>query len=93
MVEWEDIVNCDIEQACIDNCNQFKVICDKFPKFLKYVENTIFGLMKENVVKFWVNKVMHMGNSTTNRVESSHSRLKKYLTSSTGDLSTNWNSI
>jgi len=34
-------------------------------------------------------EVLHMGNSTTNRVESAYSRLKKYLTSSMGDLSTN----
>ena len=31
--------------------------------------------------------------STTNRVESAHSWLKKYLTSSMSDLSTNWKSV
>jgi len=36
---------------------------------------------------------MHMGNTTTNRVESAHNRLKKYLTSSMGDLSTNWKPV
>jgi len=57
---------------------------------LEYVESTILGSVKEKVVKFWVNEVMHMWNTTTNRAESAHSRLKKYLTSSMGYLSTNW---
>jgi len=34
-----------------------------------------------------------MGNTTTNRAESAHARLKKYLSSSMGDLSTNWKSV
>jgi len=83
----------DTEKEYIDNCNQFKVVCDKWPKFVEYVESTILGLVNEKIVKFWVNQVMPMGNTTTNRVESAHSRLKKYLTSSMGDLSTNWKSV
>jgi len=50
---------------------------NNIPKFLEYVETTILGPMKEKVVRFWVNKVMHMGNTTTNRVES-HSVEKVY---------------
>ncbi|AES98799.1 hypothetical protein MTR_5g072970 [Medicago truncatula] len=47
MVAWEDIVNSDTEQAYVDNCNRFKVVCHKFPKFVKYVENKILGSVKE----------------------------------------------
>jgi len=54
-----------------------------------YVESTILGSLKEKIVMFWVNKFMHIENTTTNRVESAHSQLKKYMTSSMGDLSTN----
>jgi len=57
---------------------------------LEYVENTILGSVKEIVVKFWVNKVMRMGNSTTKRDEYAHSRWKKYLTSNMDDLSIQW---
>jgi hypothetical protein len=49
--------------------------------------------MKEKFVRFWVNKVMHMGNTMTNRVESVHNRLKKYLISSMSDLCMNWSSV
>jgi len=34
-----------------------------------------------------------MGNTTTNRAKSAHARLKKYLSSSMGDFSTNWKSV
>jgi hypothetical protein len=36
---------------------------------------------------------MHLGNTTTNRVEGSHGRLKGYLHGSTGDLATGWEAI
>lgn len=86
-------MNSDIEQAYIDNCNRFKAVCDKFLMFLEYVETTISSLAKEKVGKFWVNQVMHMRNTTTNIAEFAHSRLKKYLTSSMSNLSTNWKSV
>jgi len=60
---------------------------------VEYVESTILGPVKEKIVKFWVNQVMHMGNTTTNIVESAHSWLKTYLTSSMSDLSTNCKSV
>jgi len=34
-----------------------------------------------------------MGNTTTNRAESAHARLKKYLSSSLSDLIINWKSF
>jgi len=49
--------------------------------------------MKEKIVRFGVNKVMHMGNTTKNRAESAHNRLKKYLTASMSDICTNWSSV
>jgi len=58
MLEWEDIMNSDTEQAYVDNCNWFKVVCKKISKFMEYVENTVLGPVKEKAVKFWVNKVM-----------------------------------
>jgi len=65
-------VNFDMEKAYVDNCNRFKVVCEKFPKFLEYVKSTILGPVKEKIMRFWVNKVMHMRNTTTNRAESTH---------------------
>jgi len=67
----------------------FKVVCAKFPKLLDYIEKTILDPVKEKFVRYWVDKNLHMGNTTTNIVESTHARLKKYLSSSMSDLSTN----
>ncbi|AES62388.1 FAR1 DNA-binding domain protein [Medicago truncatula] len=78
MAAWTDIVDSDTEEAYIDNWTRFKTILD---------------LVKEKFVRFWVDKNLHMGNTTTNKVESALARLKKYLSSSMGNLSTNWQSV
>ena len=52
MDSWEVIVNSDTEHAYVDNCNRFKIVSDKFPKFLECVETLILGSMKEKFVKF-----------------------------------------
>jgi len=57
----------------LDSRIKIEFFLKKIPKFLEYVENIILDPVKEKVVKFWVYKAMHMGNTTTNRVESAHS--------------------
>jgi len=84
----EDIVNSDTEQAYIDNCNKLKVVCNKFPMFLEYVEITILGPMKEKVVKCHA-----YGEYYNKQSWICTKRLKKYLTSNMSDLSTNWKSV
>ena len=44
----------------------------------------------EKIVRAWTDKVLHLGNRTTNRVESEHGVLKKLLTNGVGDLATCW---
>ncbi|KHN28257.1 hypothetical protein glysoja_048567, partial [Glycine soja] len=49
-----------------------------------------------NIEKFitaWTNKVMHLGNTTTNRVESAHWALKRVLQNSVGDLCSVWDAM
>ncbi|KAL8488207.1 hypothetical protein ACS0TY_024480 [Phlomoides rotata] len=45
---------------------------------------------KERFVYAWTNNVMHYSNTTTNRVESTHSRLKQHIGSSQGNFETCW---
>jgi uncharacterized membrane protein len=87
---WESIVESTSEDSYSDAVVEFRKVFDKFPKFLKYVETTILDLVKENIVRAWTDQVMHIGNTTTNRVESQHDVLKKYLTDSKGDLVRAW---
>lgn len=86
-------MNSNIEEVYVDNCNLFKIVCVKFSKFLEYVESIIFGPVKEKVVRFWTNRVKHLGNTMANRAEYVHKRLKKYMYSSMNDLCTNWASV
>ncbi|KAJ1395894.1 Protein FAR1-RELATED SEQUENCE 11 [Sesbania bispinosa] len=44
-------------------------------------------------VDAWINKVMRLSTTTTNRVESSHSRLKNILQDSRGDLCNCWDGM
>jgi alpha-glucosidase len=50
----------------------------------------MLGSIKEKFVRVWTNNIIHLGNTTTNRVEPSHARLKKYLKNSLGDICENW---
>ncbi|XP_052734136.1 uncharacterized protein LOC128196674 [Vigna angularis] len=64
-----------------------------WPLFFEYVNQTWIIPYNTYFVKFWTNKVMHLGNTTTNRAESAHWSLKKVLGNSMGDLCSCWDSI
>ncbi|KAJ1409126.1 MULE transposase domain [Sesbania bispinosa] len=57
----------------------FEQVCLPFGLFLTYVKHTWLIPHKEKFVDAWINKNMHLGTNTTNRVESAHSRLKNML--------------
>ncbi|XP_050875837.1 uncharacterized protein LOC127079496 [Lathyrus oleraceus] len=61
-------------------------MCEKYPNLLKYVENTILDQVKEKIICAWTGQVRHLGNTTTNRVESAHVTLKNWLGNSKGDM-------
>jgi alpha-glucosidase len=77
MAAWENI---------LDSVIRFRQLCIPFPTFLEYVESTILGPVKEKVVTASTKRHMHLGNTTTNRCESTHARLKKYIQDSMGDF-------
>lgn len=61
--------------------------------FVDYVNDTWIIPHKEKIITAWTNKVMHLGNTTTNRVESAHWALKRVLQNSLGDLCSVWDAI
>ncbi|KAH1205895.1 hypothetical protein GmHk_16G046485 [Glycine max] len=61
--------------------------------FVDYVNPKWIISHKKKFVKAWTNKVMHLGNTTTNRVESAHWVLKRLLHNSFGDLCGVWDAI
>lgn len=58
-----------------------------YPDMVNYLESTWLK-HKEKIADAWVSKLLHFGCSTTSRAESSNSFLKKFLSSSVGDLLT-----
>ncbi|XP_045792850.1 PKS-NRPS hybrid synthetase cheA-like [Trifolium pratense] len=90
---FEDVLDSSTEAEYTENVMAFRKLCERWPKFVRYVEETILDTDKEKLVSAWVDKHMHMGNHTTNRAESAHGVLKSYLTDGLGDLVKGWESI
>jgi len=93
MRAWKDLVESPTKNSYASAILKFKDVCKPFPKFLACVETTILNTVKEKFIRAWTNKVLHLGCRTTNIVESAHGKLKKYLRSSVGDLTSCWDEI
>ncbi|XP_068471255.1 uncharacterized protein [Phaseolus vulgaris] len=93
MEVWGSVVDCDIVEAFEDRVNALRVVCSPWPIFVDYVMDTWLRPHKEKFVKAWIDKVMHLGNTTSNRVEAAHWSLKRVLQNSMGDLCFCWDSI
>lgn len=90
MEAWEGVVYCSDEVEYQQKLEVFKEICDDNTNFHDYVHEQWLIPHKERFVEAWTNKVMHLGNTTTNRVESSHWSLKRILQDSMGDICSVW---
>ncbi|XP_058787061.1 uncharacterized protein LOC131661483 [Vicia villosa] len=81
MDAWACIASSSIKELFANAVLQFQKICEKYPDLLKYIESTVLDKVKEKFVCAWIDKVRHLGNTTTNKVESTH-----WLCDSKGDL-------
>ncbi|KAH1265373.1 PKS-NRPS hybrid synthetase [Glycine max] len=90
---WGSLTDCPSEQQFDECLKKFEVACAPWPIFVDYVKETWIIPHKEKFVSAWTNKVMHLGNKTTNRVESAHSSLKRLLQNSIGDLCSVWDAV
>ncbi|KAL5190899.1 hypothetical protein HKD37_04G010241 [Glycine soja] len=90
---WGCLIDCPLEQQFDECLMKFEMACAPWPMFVDYVKETWIIPHKEKFVSTWTNKVMHLGNTTTNRVESAHSSLKRLLQNSIGDLRSVWDAM
>ncbi|KAH1213011.1 hypothetical protein GmHk_14G041056 [Glycine max] len=90
---WGCLTDCPSEQEFDECLKKFEMACTPWSMFVDYVKETWIIPHKENFVSVWTNKVMHLGNTTTNRVESAHSSLKGLLQNSLGDLCSVWDAM
>ncbi|XP_027940216.1 uncharacterized protein LOC114194289 [Vigna unguiculata] len=90
---WENVMDCEDELKFNDCVNRLELVCQSWPVFFEYVNDSWIIPYKKFFVKAWTNKVIHFGNTTSNIVESAHWSLKKVLRSSMGDLCSCWDGI
>ncbi|KAH1247374.1 hypothetical protein GmHk_06G017285 [Glycine max] len=93
MDNWGTLDDCPSEQQFAECLHKFQIVCSPWPMFVDYVNETWIIPHKEKFITAWTNKVMHLGNTTTNRVESAHWALKRVLPNSLGDLCSVWDAM
>ncbi|KAH1246355.1 hypothetical protein GmHk_06G016456 [Glycine max] len=86
MDTWGTLADCPSKEQFPECLQKFEMACSPWSMFVDYVCETWIIPHKEKFVIAWTNKVMHLGNTTTNRVESAHWSLKRILQNSLGDL-------
>jgi len=69
MDAWESLVDCPLEHQFHDYLKNFEIACSPWPVFVYYVNETWIIPHKEKFVTTWTNKVMHLGNTSTNKYE------------------------
>ncbi|KAL5154128.1 Protein FAR1-RELATED SEQUENCE 5 [Glycine soja] len=91
--DYGSLTDCPSEQQFDEYLKKFEVACAPWPIFVDYVKETWIIPHKEKKFSAWTNKVMHLGNTTTNKVESAHSSLKRLLQNSIGNLCSVWDAV
>ncbi|KAH1215974.1 hypothetical protein GmHk_13G037002 [Glycine max] len=65
MDNWGTLVDCPSEQQFAESLQKFQIAFSSWPMFVDY--DTWIIPHKEKFITAWTNKVMHLGNTTTNR--------------------------
>ena len=69
MEAWRSLVDCPCESSFDECLKNFEMTCSSWLMFVNYVCKTWVIPHKERLMKAWTNKVMHLGNTTTNRYQ------------------------
>ncbi|KAH1223044.1 hypothetical protein GmHk_12G036039 [Glycine max] len=93
MDNWGTLVDCPFEQEFIESFQKFQIACSPWPMFVDYVNDTWIIPHKEKSITVWTNKVMHLGNTITNKVESAYWALKRVSQISLEDLCSVWDAM
>jgi len=67
MEAWGSVIDY-VGVSSIEGCLKcFECVCAPWPLFVEYVNKTWVIPHKEKFMKTWTDKVMHLGNITSNR--------------------------
>jgi len=67
MNAWEAVVDCHKCDAYDKVVKGFESVCSSWPWFVDYVKKTWLIPHKEKFVRAWTDRVMHLGNTTSNK--------------------------
>ncbi|XP_058768863.1 uncharacterized protein LOC131642659 [Vicia villosa] len=90
---WFELTKASDEMEYHQRLKQLEDACVDSKGFIDYVNDTWLTPHKHRFVEAWINQVLHLGNNTTNRVESAHWKLKQMLENSLGDLCKCWEAM
>ncbi|XP_052172209.1 protein FAR1-RELATED SEQUENCE 5-like [Diospyros lotus] len=93
MLQWNLLVFASTEIEYQSLLCDLMVEYHAYEEALDYVRKIWLNDYKEKFIATWTNKVLYFGNVTTNRAESAHAKLKRYLGSSQGDFESSWKII
>ncbi|XP_019184708.1 PREDICTED: uncharacterized protein LOC109179676 [Ipomoea nil] len=85
---WNALVESQTHESYMFHLAQIQAVLVDFPGVFGYIDDNWLQPYKEMFVSVWTDRYLNFGNHTTNRVESQHAKLKKYLESSQSDLET-----
>nr|KAJ0191581.1 hypothetical protein LSAT_V11C800398770 [Lactuca sativa] len=83
---WKKLVESQTPSAYMQAYADLQSLLSKDPVIFGYLYNTWLEKYPDKFVSLWTDKSTNFGNSTTNRVESQHAKLKKHLASRKRDL-------
>ncbi|XP_022025181.1 uncharacterized protein LOC110925532 [Helianthus annuus] len=78
-VMWNVLVESQTWTSFLQYYKQLQSMLIHHQDVLDYLNSTWLNKYKEMFVFVWTNECLHFGNQTTNRVESQHAKLKRFL--------------
>ncbi|KAL3507294.1 hypothetical protein ACH5RR_032676 [Cinchona calisaya] len=87
LVYWNSLVHSSTEEVFEKAWHEIQLSYKDNGAILSYIQRTWLPY-KEYFVDSWTEKILHSRNRVTSRVEDAHSKVKKYLMVSTGDIRT-----
>lgn len=85
--DWKNLYTAPTEENFNTLWMALKEVYCPYPSVVHYLESTWIP-HKEKLMDAWVGKLLHLGSVTTSRAESINAFLKKFLSSSVGNLLT-----
>ncbi|KAL4558334.1 hypothetical protein LXL04_036532 [Taraxacum kok-saghyz] len=84
--KWKKLVESPTEDAYMENYENLRELLFNHADVFDYLYSVWLGNYAERFVSLWTDRHVNFGNSTTNRVESQHAKLKKHMESRKCDL-------